>query len=731
LKNLLYLDLRGNQLTSLPPEVAQLTDLSSLDLRGNQLTSLPPDVAQLKNLLYLDLRGNQLSSLPPEVAKLTNLQGLDLSWNQLTSLPPEVGQLTNLQVLDLRRNQLSSLPPAVAQLTNLRWLDLSGNQLSSLPPAVAQLTNLRQLWLSGNQLTSLPPEIGQLLHLRELDVKGNPLTSPPPEIVKQGMDAVRSYFASLEVEEFRVLNEVKVILVGDGGAGKTSLVKRLLRDEFDEGQLQTKGVEIDDWEVNTPNAEICAHLWDFGGQVIMHSTHQFFLSKRSLYVLVLDGRKEEEPEYWLKHIESFGGDSPILVVLNKMDENPGFDVNRRFLQEKYEGIAKFFRVSCRSGKGIPALRSALENTLTKVEITSTKWPANWFKAKQQLEKMEKSFISDREYAGLCKDVDVGKAGDRETLIKFLHDLGVIVHFPDFELKHMHVLNPLWLTTAVYRIVNSETLAEGKGILKLSSLGDILASEGDGYDYPGKEHPFIVCIMEKFELCFRIDKKRILIPDLLQVQEPKIDFDFEASLRFRLDYDFLPKSIIPRFMVKKHKEIKGELRWRTGVVLKSDVFAATAVIRADVAAKRIYIFVNGRQRRDYLTVLRSVFLEINKSFEKLEYKERIPLPDDPEVAVPFDHLVNLENMGISEFVPEGSAKKYRVKELFGTVYVEGQPTIDDFFRLLQQLVKDSEEDKAIAKKAEGIFILQPNFYGLGLDMTRIAAKFKKWREARRR
>jgi hypothetical protein len=45
----------------------------------------------------------------------------------------------------------------------------------------------------------------------------------------------------------------------------------------------------------------------------MHATHQFFLSKRSLYILVLDGRKEEDAEYWLKHIESFGGDSPVLM----------------------------------------------------------------------------------------------------------------------------------------------------------------------------------------------------------------------------------------------------------------------------------------------------------------------------------------------------------------------------------------------------------------------------------
>lgn len=58
----------------------------------------------------------------------------------------------------------------------------------------------------------------------------------------------------------------------------------------------------------------------------MHATHQFFLTKRSLYLLVLDARSSEEQnrlEYWLKIIGSFGGESPVIVVGNKLDLPPG------------------------------------------------------------------------------------------------------------------------------------------------------------------------------------------------------------------------------------------------------------------------------------------------------------------------------------------------------------------------------------------------------------------------
>ena len=106
------------------------------------------------------------------------------------------------------------------------------------------------------------------------------------------------------------MNEVKVLLVGEGGSGKTSLVKRLMGQGFDPNESQTHGINIrhKDFAPPTPGSDpVHVRFWDFGGQEIMHATHQFFLSQRSVYVLVLDARKEEAAEYWLKHIESFGG----------------------------------------------------------------------------------------------------------------------------------------------------------------------------------------------------------------------------------------------------------------------------------------------------------------------------------------------------------------------------------------------------------------------------------------
>ena len=60
----------------------------------------------------LDLSGEGLTVLPPEIGKLTNLQTLNLSHNKLSSLPAEFGHL-HLTKLTLDDNPLESLPPEI------------------------------------------------------------------------------------------------------------------------------------------------------------------------------------------------------------------------------------------------------------------------------------------------------------------------------------------------------------------------------------------------------------------------------------------------------------------------------------------------------------------------------------------------------------------------------------------------------------------------------------------
>ena len=758
LQGLKILHLNDNKLTSLPPDIGQLQGLRTLGLGSNQLTSLPAEIERLKELQKLDLNNNQLASLPPKVEWLKGLQELDLSNTGLTFLPSDLGQLNGLQLLKLSHNHLTSLPPWIYQLQGLKTLALSNTGLMSLSPEVGQLHGLERLDLSANSLTSLPPEIGQLQELKTLDLRNNdleslpseilnldldfnkweiiigvnPLQDPPLEICHQGRKAIASYFKSQK--EIRLLNEVKVLLVGNGEAGKTSLVKRLRGESFDPNEPQTDGINIADWTFLQNEREIVARFWDFGGQEIMHSTHQFFLSKRSVYILVLDVRRDDNTEYWLKTIESFGGNSPILVVLNKIDQNPNFEVDRRQLQKKYPGIVGFHRISCKKedaenqdGIGIAELREAIQASFDKVEILQTKWPKRWFELKTRLENMSRPFINYQDYGEMC-DRDRVRPKDRQILVRFLADLGVVVHFADYALQDVYVLDPSWTTNGVYTIINSEHLAETQGILDLRHLPDLL----DPDTYPRERHQYLVALMKKFELCYELEGSRVLIPDLLRQTTPAFDLQDESPLRFVIDYRYyLPRSIMPRLIVKLHSDIDGELRWRKGIVLKNCRFCCSASVICDYDRRDIRITISGERRREYLQIIRYFLDEIHVKFEELEFIERVPLPDAKGAAdVSYEHLRFLEEKGQETYIPEGARKEYQVRSLLGYVQERENPK-----RQMEDLIEEIH-DKVTEEKKGAILSLVGLKVGWGgitpsFDFLEAYRQLREWNDRRQR
>ncbi|CAK8725202.1 Roc domain-containing protein [Candidatus Electrothrix aarhusensis] len=542
-------------------------------------------------------------------------------------------------------------------------------------------------------------------------------TPSPPSLQKssnKALRAIREYFASAE-EGTRTVAEVKVILVGEGASGKTSLTRCLREERFNPCEETTHGIRIKNWQLDTDDQELRCNLWDFGGQEIMHATHQFFLSRRSLYVLVLDGRRDERPEYWLRYIESFGGGSSVLVVLNKYDTNPSFDLDRSFLQEKYPFIAGFWRTSCAEGNGIPEFKEALLEELVNVPMVHTPWPESWFRVKAEFEQMNEPCISYERFEGICADAGVSKASKQDVLAEFLHDLGIVIHFSDFGLDDNHVLDPKWVTGAVYKIINAESVAAGKGLLRLDALKEVLRpEEGDAYRYRRVDHHYIIKLMKKFELCYELAGGEVLIPQLLAVPQPQFDFPYDGSLRFILHYaDFLPPSVMPRFIVKRHQEIKDRLRWRTGVVLKHPQLEATAVVRADNEARRIHIAVTGKERKVYLALIWLSLREINIGFEGLRVSERVPLPDNPAVSVAYETLLDYAEQGLEKIIPENTKKAYSVRELLNAVHPDSQSDGENMLAL----ARDDKEKGRLRKFGKGLnkyFDVEVNLFGVKFD-----------------
>ncbi len=214
LGNLTELNLGNNELTGeIPFALADLTNLTTLSLVQNRLTGrIPPELGRLTNLQHLSLGGNRLTgNVPAELGNLTELTGLYLAdtgltgklpvelgnllalrelWlghNDLTGeIPAGIGSLARLEILYLIDNGLSGpIPPELGGLAQLRWLILADNDLTGwVPPELGNLHNLERLELDGNGLHGpIPPELGRLARLKALALTGNPITGAiPPEL---------------------------------------------------------------------------------------------------------------------------------------------------------------------------------------------------------------------------------------------------------------------------------------------------------------------------------------------------------------------------------------------------------------------------------------------------------------------------------------------------------------------------------------------------------------------
>ncbi|WP_417913725.1 COR domain-containing protein [Candidatus Electronema sp. JM] len=629
----------------------------------------------LDQLQALYLSDNQFSDIS-FLKNLNQLRRLYLNNNEIGNISA-LKDLHQIEMLDLSNNQISDIS-ALKDMSQLQWIDLRYNQLVSLPK-----------WI-----TELPPEIvysDRLLGLDKINVGGNPLTHPPPEIIKQGREAIRAYFRSFEKDEKVTLREAKVLLVGDGKAGKTSLLKRLQGLPFDEHESQTHGINVQPLlgsEIAgfaNPDEDCRLHFWDFGGQEIMHASHRFFMSSRSLYILVLDSRDDTGRCHWrwLRHIEKYGDKPPCIVAMNKMDANPSYNIEQKSINSRFPAIEnRFFQISCKSNDGVPELVRSMAASVPKTPLYGLVISKAWLMIRKRLETATEAqnYISREQFLAICKEHGVEDEESRMTLLKLLNDLGTVLFFEKLKLADIYVLDPHWVTVGVYKIINSAKTKDG--LLREEDLEYILNQEpvrSDEYDpakkafaYTVREQEYLVRIMEEFELCYRYDKHLHILPSQLP-KEPEQEPELRGGnlLRFIMEYDFLPSSLFPRLMVRLKEDIPDRRQqWRHGMYLENKQFGVQAIVRMEEQSSRITISIQGgpHDKQRYLCVIRHHIAGLG--FQELKPKELVPLQqhqhDDPEYFVEYQELLGYERAGRNEYFHGKSGRAFSVSELLDSV-----------------------------------------------------------------
>lgn len=632
LPNLEEVYLSNNRIEALPSEIEKLNKLKTLYLNNNKIRSIADELFEIANLQSLNVNNNLLETIPNFGDKSKKIFSLNISHNSISKLPASIGNLSNLKILDVSHNQLSILPNSLYKLKKMISLNIGGNKIYSISPNIKNLLNLQQITARNNELTNIPEEFSELKMLKFIELENNPIISPPIEIVMRGIKSIKEYFEGIKNdEEIDFLYEIKLLLVGEGRVGKTSISKMLVDNNYVlSKEDSTEGIDIN--RIVIPKKDLgikrdmTINVWDFGGQEIYHSTHQFFLTKRSLYILVTESRKEDKHEdfyYWFNIVKILGDKSPLLLVLNKCDQ-PIKDIPIEEFKKSFNNINGFEKISLAKGfeNTRDNLRKKINELLTNRNLLphlGTPLPKVWVDIRKVIFSKLASgitFISLSEYLALCKTYDLSESSSH-ILGDFLHDLGVFLYFSDdINLRETIFLDHDWVTKGVYNLLDNQTVISNYGQFTDKDLISIWKDN----KYSEKRSQ-LLALLKKFELCYEIRSGVYLAPQLLKVDELVYPWKTKKNnTLFELNYSFMPKGILTKFIVKRHSDIHEEICWRYGVYLKYK--KTSAIVRELYFERKIRIRLNGPHKKQLLAIILKSFSEINSAYNHLEVDEMI-------------------------------------------------------------------------------------------------------------
>ncbi|MFN0035091.1 MAG: COR domain-containing protein [Saprospiraceae bacterium] len=542
---------------------------------------------------------NQLTFLPPTLPLLTLLKKIGFNDTQVSDLSP-LANLTNLNTLFCDSTQVSDLSP-LANLTNLNSLSCDSTQVSDLSP-LANLTNLNTLYCYSTQVSDLSPILPLIKKGRQVKweessgnirVKGCPLVNPPVEIVKQGNEAILRYFEQIEAQQGTAkLFEAKIIIVGEGETGKTTLFEKLKDENHDpikNPSGETHGINIyEGLPMHHPSLgarHVAANLWDFGGQELQYMTHQFFLTPRALYVLLMNARSESPNlAYWFKIISLLGKESedssekvPLLLVFNKRPDSTGKTPQWQDVLKYYDNHLDphYIEADLAVNKGhFHIVRSRLEEMAAALPIIQSEVPKQWKPIRDALrEEAEKiPYITAERLAEICEPFGVTDWKDQFQLTGYLHRLGSLLHFQeDKELMATIILSPKWAVDGVYTFLKDERLAKQNGRFSGEWFLDLLCEKG--YTRPGGQKILQMMTKDNFDICYEASKGHYVAAQLLPDNAPEHTFHKNDCLQFRYQYPIMPKGLMSRLIVRLSEYLEtgpqsGEqIVWKKGAVLR--------------------------------------------------------------------------------------------------------------------------------------------------------------------
>lgn len=570
------LNLSNNFLTFLPSEMSLLTELRELDISNNRLLTLPPSMGFLTNLKTLKYANNAFKTPPPEVLSKGNVKLIlgylrDLAKGaepvyriKLMMVGQEnVGKTTILRHIKRRRMRRALKKTPIKPTISTDGIDIDEWQLEvpldddkdvtlggttsafsssgtgsdshqrstveriSATALMAQQQAAAAAAANSNS-TSTPPASSVLpSSAASSPAFASPLAAsaissssanPSPSSSASNLDQHRGSTGSGNSGAMHSSSSGSSLSHASSSQGPPTGIHRTLTRNLTIGNNASTFNQRVSTDPDANKKFVTVSSWDFAGQEIYYTTHQFFLSQRSLYLLVWDLRYEDEEckvSYWLQSIRSRTNNSPVIIIGTHADEfgtheeaTAKADRVRKKYQKRFPFIKYSLAVSAKTGSDIDLLVQKIREVIRVQDHMGELIPKTYMEM-ERLVRTECIAVKEGRapYPPLRSWTDIQKLGsycyiaDDEELrrcVHLLHDFGSLIYFddPSLGVQDLVIIDSQFLTNVMATIITTKTSIRD-GLLPNSLLPMIWRPP----EFPPEIHEILLSLLKKFEIAF--------------------------------------------------------------------------------------------------------------------------------------------------------------------------------------------------------------------------------------
>jgi len=476
-------------------------------------------------------------------------------------------------------------------------------------------------------------------------------------------------------------------------------LKRLVINEA------THGIEIQDQILQgeiTHSKKLEVSIWDFAGQHDYYNNHHYFLSVRSVFLVLWrmdQGDKGlQSLEFWLKSLsiylpsKSMKKGSPLkgtyfsIIVVGTFLDHPNVlqdSTNRKkqvldiAMKQGYdEDEINYIEVSCFTLQNIETLKNSICSLALTHSYMGEKVPSSYLVVEKSIQDLQEThrrlpIIQIEELLNYCLehsqinfDIELIKRG-----LQLLHEWGKCIYFANHEeLSRLVITKPEFLTkdilSGLFRADLSLRKKRFKGVINHSDLHFF-------WPHFHQLSPTLINLLQQFEVCFILESeneefysKQSLIPSLLPETIVDSDLEFEFvevwsseipdgvfQIERIFNFNVVPSELVSRLLVRFYKKIHKKIVWRTGVLLKfNETFAYLSV---DMENGTVNILIRSKDSNDSKTMIEYITEEI-----KMACRTYLGLTSSQVVKSPYveSSFIDLEE------VIEDSKKPFEERQL---------------------------------------------------------------------